>query len=828
MHRKSFNTGWTVSTISGFAAMFDRSHQPQQVTLPHDGMISKNRNSDNKTGSDNGFFPGGAFTYVKKYSMPAEDAGKKHILEFEGAYMHAAVYINGDLAGHCPHGYTTFHVDAGRYLVPGSENEIKVVTKSSNDKDSRWYSGGGLYREAALLIGDPLHIAVDGVRISTPQIEADLAAVDVATTVEYTGPVTRKAWLQADLYDADGQLTGSDRVPLTAFSGEKVTVKQRIFVRQPRLWSVESPVLYTCKVSLGDDQQTTDSENISFGIRRLQLDPQHGLRINGQTVNLRGGCIHHDNGVLGACAFAQAEERRVRILKEAGYNAIRSAHNPVSKAMLDACDRLGMLVMDEVNDTWTQNKIDFDSGLFFADWWQTIVTEMVAKDFNHPSVILYSIGNEIPEVTRPGGAALNRQLADKIRSLDSTRYITNGLNVLLAMSDRTEEIVAQLAATDPAVAQMLQNRPSQSLDAGGDINAMMATFGLVMEKGGRLPMVGAAVEEAASALDVVGYNYLESRYELDGELYPNRIIVGSETYINRIDRNWRLIKDNNHVIGDFCWTAWDYLGEAGIGRVSYDSSRGEGIYGPYPWYIAWCGAIDILGNRRPASYYQEIVWGLRQEPYIAVLRPEHFGRKFQATTWSWSDTVGSWSWPGHDGQPIQVEVYADADEVELILNGNSLGRRPSGEENRFKAVFDTVYQPGELQAIAYKDGQMIGRQTLQSAGDDLTLLADCDRMQLTAGENDLAYLMITLADGQGNLQTGRDRLVKVTVEGAATLQGFGSADPVSLENFFDSERTTFDGKVLAVIRSAAQAGPVTVRISADGCKDVTLHLETIN
>ena len=458
-------------------------------------MIAKKREATATTGDPNGFFPGGAQTYSKTWFLPQEMAGQTIVFEFEGAYMHAAVYINGDFAGHCPHGYTTFHIDAGRFLKPGQDNEIKVVTKTSNDRDSRWYSGSGLYRDVWIITGGPLHIAVDGVQITTPDVERDQAAVSIATTVDNRETRTRKVFVLSEIRNGVGQVVNSEKTPLTAYPGEKITVRQRLFVQSPDLWSPDSPALYSCHTTLLEDDILIDQQTVNFGIRKLQLDPRHGLRINGETIKMRGGCIHHDNGVLGACAFPRAEERKVRILKEAGYNAIRSAHNPISKAMLDACDRIGMLVMDELNDAWNENKSDYDSALFFADWWEFMVKAMVNKDMNHPSVVLYSIGNEIQEVVRPGGAALNRRIAEKVRQLDSSRFVTNGINVFLSMNDKNDVITATLAAIDPEVAALVAKvKEARETMANIDINTMMSLFGIIMERGASLDIVDDAIE----------------------------------------------------------------------------------------------------------------------------------------------------------------------------------------------------------------------------------------------------------------------------------------------------------------------------------------------
>ena len=612
MFRVSFNDGWEFRPkVSSFAELGGASLPYRPVTLPHDAMIAQQRvapDSETLTGGGAGaYFPGGAFEYRKTFSVPEEDRGSRIFLEFEGVYRDAMVYINGDYAGQRPYGYSLFRVDAGRFLRFGADNEIRVEARAH--QDSRWYTGAGIYRDTWLLTGGPVRIGPDGVRVATPDIDGERAVVEVATTIENDSVAIRTPRIRAEIRDSAGTVVAADEAPVSVLPAEPGTARQRLYIRGPALWSPDSPALYTARVTLTEEDGEADAETVTFGIRSLRLDPDHGLRINDETVKLRGACVHHDNGVLGAATFARAEERRVQILKDAGFNAIRMSHHPMSKAMLDACDRLGVLVMDEAFDMWTSAKSDFDYSLHFPQWWERDIEAMVAKDVNHPSVILYSIGNEIPETGSPAGAAWGRKLAEKVRSLDGTRYVTNAVNGMLTVLD-------QLAA--------LRSPPGEN--AG--INALMADPADMMNAISSSDLVTRRTAESFSVLDVAGINYAEARYDLDRDLFPNRIIVGSETFPTRIDGNWRLVKQHGNVIGDFTWTGWDYLGEVGIGRPQYATADGSRptFTAPYPYLLAGCGDIDITGHRLPASYYRQIVFGLRDRPYLAVQRPEHHGR----------------------------------------------------------------------------------------------------------------------------------------------------------------------------------------------------------
>ncbi|MBL7498228.1 DUF4982 domain-containing protein [Frankia sp. CNm7] len=836
MIRRSFNDGWSYRRKpDAFQALLGRANEGwEPVRLPHDAMVCRERDGSDPEAGHRGYFPADGYEYGKTFFVPEEYRQRRVTLEFEGVYRHARVYLNGDLARQRAHGYSNFYVRADHLLRYGVDNEVRVEARSQDD--TRWYTGGGIYRGVSIVVGGLLHVALDGVRITTPVIDDDVAVVAVATEIQNESAVTRTVEVATEIVDANGEILARDAAPVTVFPGDEAVLRQRLVVVEPRLWGVDHPYLHTCRTSVTADGERLDEQTTHFGIRSMTVDPRRGLRINGETVKLRGACIHHDNGVLGAATIDRAERRRVEILKQAGFNAIRSAHNPVSKALLDACDQLGMLVMDELSDVWTRSKSSHDYADDFASWWESDVRAMVAKDFNHPCVVFYSIGNEIPEIGGPGGAVLSRRLAEKVRALDDTRLVTNAVNGLFAGGP---ELLAPLAAGSARLenAEAEDGAAGAPAEAGGaenlDVNAAMTRFREFMPLLMTSELVTARTAEAMAYLDVAGYNYLDSRYELDRTLFPNRVIVGTETYPTDIDRNWRLVQDSSHVIGDFTWTGWDYLGEPGIGRIEYQSdpetlaATMPGYQGPFPWLAAWCGDIDITGHRRPASYYREIVFGLRSEPYLAVHRPERYGEPVRlATWWSWSDSISSWSWDGHEDKPIRIDVYSAADEVELLVNGRSIAKAPAGEKNRFTAAFETVYEPGELTAVAYTDGAETGRMSLRSATGEVRLDATADRTRITADDRDLAFVTITLVDAAGNLHNTADRRVAVELAGPGALAGFGSADPRSTENFFDTARTTFDGRALAVIRPTAP-GAITVTVTADGCAPVTARVEAV-
>ncbi|MBE8519318.1 DUF4982 domain-containing protein [Amycolatopsis sp. H6(2020)] len=813
MTRDDFNTGWSYRPkVTPFQELGGAGDTPwTPVTLPHDALISAERSADVPGGHTNGYFPGGAYEYRKTFSAPVGDRGKLVYLEFDGVYRDAVVTVNGALAGRHAFGYSRFLVRIDPHLHFGADNDIRVACRTH--LDSRWYAGCGIHRDVHLVVKEHSHLDLDGVRITTPEVDDDLAVVEIAARVGNAGPVTATLRLTAAVIDDDGAAVAHGTSPITLLPGDADTARLRLLLDRPRRWSAETPARYSARIELAHGDQVVDEEEIFFGVRTIQVDARRGLRVNGKPVKLRGACLHADNGPLGAAAIGRAEERKIELLKAAGFNAIRSSHHPASSALLEACDRLGMYVMDEAFDMWTQGKSDFDYSADFPQWWERDLEAMVAKDFNHPSVLFYSIGNEIPETGTADGGRWSRRLAEKLRTLDGTRLVTNGINGFVSALDVVLDRMRQQREADT---------PGREDDAG--VNGMMAAFSELIGQVVASPMVSERTEESFAALDVAGMNYSESRYALDRDLFPDRVIVGTESWPSVLDRTWALVREYPHVIGDFTWTGLDYLGETGIGLVRYADPAGQspGFSTGYPGLTAYCGDLDLTGHRRPVSYYREIVFGLRTEPYLAVRRPQHHGRPIAvATPWAWSDVVSSWSWPGFEGEPAHVEVYADAEEIELLLDGASTGRATVGGERAFQADFEVTYRPGELTAIAYRDGAETGRTTLRSATAGMRLALTADREQLRAGTRDLAFVEIAVTDDAGVVQNARDADVRVTVSGAGVLQAFGSGAPVTEESFAADTHRTFDGRALAVIRPTA-AGAIAVTAEAEGCAPVQL------
>ncbi|MBR4393386.1 MAG: DUF4982 domain-containing protein [Oscillospiraceae bacterium] len=817
MKKQTLRHGWTVLPGDGssLAALFMAGVQPKPVTLPHDLSVEQPRNPQEPGGSGNGFFHEEDMVYKTSLTLDTEATGKRIWLEFEAVYQNAFVYVNNAFAGKCAYGYSNFYLDISDYVSFGQPNEIKVLVKNGVPS-GRWYTGGGIYRDVNLMIAEPVHLMPDGVFVKTESVDEGVAELAVCMELANETGAMKSLILKAEIKDAEGSVAAEGWMPVTVRKNTQDTYKLRLFVKNPALWDAENPRLYSYTISVLEGETLLDSESGSFGIRKLQLDPVNGLRVNGKTVKLRGGCIHHDNGVIGTREFTLAADERVKTLKALGFNALRSSHYPMSRKLLEACDRYGMYVMDEYSDVWTSSKVAYDYGVHMTEWWEHDIANLVRKDKNHPCVILYSIGNEIPEVGNKLDVAWGKKLADRIRELDPTRYVVNSMNLMLAGMDMLMKMAA--------------DSQQHSAEGSGEINSMMSNWGEIMIQLMQSPMLAKLTEEAASQVDVVGYNYALPRYEPEGSEYPNRILVGSETNPPDLDKNWEAVEKLPYVIGDFDWTAWDYLGETGIGGYAYGENCTNpmgAMYSPYPWKAAYCGDVNLIGDRRPITYWREMIWGFRTAPYIAVQPPLHYGEKKHGSQWCFSDAVRSWNHKDYVGKGVVVEVYAVADEVELLVNGRSLGRKATGEPRKYIAVFDTVYEPGKLEAIAYQNGVEIGRDVLATANDEVKLVADVKMTSdtLPADASDIAFVDVSVVDEEGRLNMDEVLRVAVSVEGPAELIGYGTADPAGEENYYDTEAKTYEGRIRAAVR-ATGAGEIRVNfVSGDMTCSVTILSE---
>lgn len=798
MKKINLNADWTYWPKSG-------EQNAQKIHLPHDAMIHRQRIKKLKNGSYTGFYPSGDYMYQKTLFGAEAYRDQCLILEFEGVYMYSTVFLNGEKLGGHAYGYNNFYIDLTDKLRIGEDNELLVDVHCSQVPNARWYPGNGIYRPVWLHVGSKDHIALDGVQIITEQ--TDPAQIRVKTQIEGEGDI------KVSVFDGDRNVSEGD--------GNDCLLT----IPHAKLWDEDHPNLYKAVVQLLREKQVLDTQELSFGIRKLAWSAETGLTVNGKRTLLRGGCVHHDNGILGACDFEAASFRKVRILKEAGFNAIRSAHYPISKSMLKACDELGMFIMDEAFDNWSEPTGQYGYTLEFDSDWQDDLRKMVLKDRNHPSVVMYSIGNEISDTAKPAGVELAGKMTELCHGLDDTRPVlvcpnlfmnmlsTMGVNFSLGDGNK----LSKEDVTDPTL-----EAPDSEMGGSVAINFLVMTGPTLMdllltpkrsEKG-----VGPVYEK----VDIAGYNYGTKVYEGHHKLNPDRIIVGSETHPADIAQTWPLVEKNPYIIGDFMWTAWDYLGEVGVGLVQYGKSAGAYIK-PYPTVSAYTGAIDLIGHRDLYSHLAAIVWGKETKPYIAVQPPNHAGEKKHYSLYRKTDAFESWTWPGYEGKKTSVEVYSIGAFVELYQDGRCLGRK---KLRNYMASFPAVYRPGVLVAVSYDvSGAVLGRSTLRTAGNTRKLTVVTDKTRLTANGEDLAFVDLAVTDDIGIVHVLDDCPIGVTVEGAGCLQGLGTGNPKPEEPYDGTLCRCYQGRAQAVIRSSREPGPITVTIRAAGCKDVTLELQ---
>lgn len=705
---------------------------------------------------------GGIGWYRKHFKISAADRGKVVSIRFDGVYMDADVWINGHHLGGHPYGYTPFSFELTRWLKPIGESNLLAVRVRNLGQNSRWYSGSGIYRHVWLIVTDTVRVADGGIAVTTPNVTPETATVNVATTIQNSRNDEIAATVRVRLTDhGDSALKSADATVVIPANG-KTKTEQDIEIASPKLWSPETPTLYRAAVEVLIDGKRVDQAETTFGIRTIRFDAVTGFTLNGKPVKLKGGCLHHDNGPLGSAAIDRAEERRIEIMKANGFNAIRTSHNPPSPAFLDACDRLGMLVIDEAFDMWERPKKPQDYARFFKEWSDRDLAAMVLRDRNHPSVILWSIGNEINERADPSGVEIGRRLAEAVHRVDPTRPVT------------------------AAICHFWDHPGRPWSDT----------------------------HKAFEVLDVGGYNYKWQQYEPDHQKSPQRIMAGTESYPREAFENWRAVLKNPYVIGDFVWTGMDYFGEAGIGHAVLDNEK-QSFLRPWPWFNAYCGDIDVCGFKKPQSYFRDVVWG-RSMLEMAVHAPIPQGRTEKISDWGWPDEQRSWTWPGQEGKPMQVTVYSSLETVRLELNGQTVGEKPVSADTKLTARFELPYAPGELRAVGLVRGQPAATLSFRSAGPPKGLRLSPDRRTLGDDRNDLSFVTVEVIDETGKLVPDAAVPVHFTVRGQGELAAVGSGHPSDAASFRAPVRTTFRGRCLAILRPIGQPGSITLEASAGG------------
>jgi beta-galactosidase len=761
---------------------------PPQVIGPFDP-----RNSAG--GGSTAYTVGGIGWYRKRFRLPGLvdaaarglDVAQRHVeLRFDGVYQNADVWLNGVHLGFHPYGYTSFAFDLTPHLNHAGTNVLAVRVDNSG-RTSRWYSGSGIYRHTWLTVTGPVRIPLWGVSVTTPVVSGRQSVAHVEVSVANLGGRPSAAAVRVTVLDPRGHVVAvRDTSAGSVAPGGTAASTLDIPIDSAALWSPDSPSRYTARTDLLVGGRVVDTVATRFGIRSLLWRGDVGFLLNGRPVRVDGGCVHHDHGPLGAVALARSAERKVEILKAAGFNAIRTAHNPPEPALLDACDRLGMLVMDEFVDMWDTGKNPQDYSVYFAQWWQRDLTSMVLRDRNHPSVVIWSLGNEITDNTH---GQRGTEMANLLRSLDTTRPITLGGGSTFGPGD-----------------------PSWQYVDVGDVH----------------------------------YNANGQGYASFHAAHPERAMTQSESFPATISQDTTFVHDNVWAVGNWVWAAWDYLGEAGIGKtpippVGTAATIGDqsvmpgwsiartlhhswGGFGyPYPYFQANCGDLDLIGQRKPQNHWRAAVSG-RSPVELLVERPAPPGTEQVAVWWGYYDELASWTWEVEPGQPMTVHVYTPGDAVTLLLNGTAIATGPVTAADRAVATFVVPYATGDLTAIARRNGREIGRRTLTTASTPAGLRLTSDVRDLTTDRDDLAHVLVEVVDHRG--QVVPDAVVGVTfqVDGAGELAAVGNGNPHNVDSFTRPRHQTWHGRALAILRPAKQPGTVTLTATAPGLRTARLTL----
>lgn len=779
MIRKLISNGWKFAKfVECWEFPTQSADKYEDVNLPHDYQISAPREREMQSGYNSGCFPHARGRYVKHIFV---DKPCHRILDIDGAYMYTQVFFNENHMATHPNGYTPMLVDLTPYTVCGMHNKLVITTTPVRDS-SRWYTGNGVYRDVYLWEGGNIRIEPWDMFVSTVSADENLANIRLKFTVsaDYNADITARF----TLFAPDKREILAEELSLCVTGNAKTDAEHTLTVSRPSLWDTETPSIYTLKTEIFESGTLLDTTLTDFGIRTVVADKDRGLLLNGKPIKLRGGCIHQDHGALGAVALPAAEERKVRKLKEAGFNALRMAHNPPSLAFLEACDRLGMIVMEEIFDVWNKPKLANDYHLFFEDWAVRDAKWTVLRDRNHPCIFSYSIGNEIKEIDGTRGAAeWSKLLTETVKSVDDTRMVTSGIIRLVT-------VLPSDAIDPPDYADYIKKKHTpQNVEQASKI-----------------------AEAYESPLDVPGYNYYHPNHEAERALHPDKPMWASETYTLPFYDQWQEVMRNDYLMGDFCWTAIDNIGEAGAGRGEWESEGAHGGFlAPYPWRLCYQGALDLCAYRMPRSYFKEAVWLGNIPPRIFVTHPEHFGEFFKGSDWRWWDVNESWTYDDkYIGKPIKVETYTDAEQIDWYVNGKKVGK---SVPEKAIASLDTVYEKGEITAVAYKSGVEVSRYTLRTSGAAYAISVCPENAEFAADGRDLCYFDISITDSDGNIIADAEREISCTVTGGKLLAVF-SGHPCNEDDYSSNRCHTFKGRALAVV-SSKNAGEVSINVCSD-------------
>lgn len=776
----------------------------QTIDLPHDFSIMDISSKDTDetigpfskkspgNGNTVGHVLGGTAWYRKTFSLDKANDGKSAIIKFDGVYMISEIWVNGEKVGANQNGYTPFWFDITKFFKKSGAKNTIAVKVDNNGVNSRWYSGSGIYRDVSLILTEKLHVGIWGTKITTNKLEANKALVDVEIELENETKLDAPIDVLINIKDSKGIIVSSLPTKATLLAFNKAQIKHQLTIANPHLWDIDSPQLYTAQIIITKAKKTIDSYEQKFGVRVIELSAKEGFKLNGKTVSLKGACLHHDNGYLGAAAIERAEKRKVELLKKSGFNAIRCSHNPPSEVFLNACDELGMLVINEFTDVWENYKNADDYSNFFTQNWEKDLTAMMKRDRNHPSIIMWSIGNEIPKKSIEEGVNTAKKLVNKVKELDASRFVTEAVPSFLVH--------------------------------GGWKN----TYNYF------------------DLLDASGYNYMYKKYEEDHEKYPNRVMYGSESFPNEAFEYWDAVEQKPYVIGDFVWTGMDYIGEAALGTSKYvkeiKPSRMQTMDGipvgtnpkrifdymattPSLWpnYISWCGDLDLMGDKKPQSLYRDILWD-KSLLEMNVHEPTPDGLLEEVSLWGWPNEKPIWDWAGSENKPLNVRVFSKASLMKLELNGVLIGEKKISKTDKYIANFTVPYQSGKLTAIAFENGKEIARKTLVTPNTPTKLRLTADRLEIKSDKRDLSFVKAELVDNDGNLVTTVSKEIEFSIDGVGQIVATGNASPVDMQSVNNLKLKTFNGKAQAIIRAKGVMGKITVKVNGQDLKSGTLNI----
>lgn len=776
------------------------------LDLPHDWSIEADFSLKNPATPGGGALPGGIGWYRKDFVVDKSDEGKNVYIDFDGIYWNSKVWINGHLLGERPNGYISFRYDLTPYIKVGERNVIAVRVDNSKQPNSRWYSGSGIYRNVRLVTTNALHVDLWGTYVTTPTVTKDNAEIKIETNIKNSSDLSQTFELYSILIDKDGKEIAGINNSESVGVGENISMNQSLKVSNPILWSIDNPYLYKIVTRIEQNGKLVDEYETPLGIRYFSFDPNKGFFLNGESVKIKGVCNHHDLGFLGAAVNTRAIERQLEILKEMGCNGIRTSHNPPAPELLDLCDKMGFIVMDEAFDMWRKKKSPYDYSQYFPEWHERDLTDLILRDRNHPSIFMWSIGNEILEQwSHINADTLDLQQANMVlnfaNTLNKKDIDAKELHVNSLLTIKLADIAKKLDPTRPITTGNNETEPSNHIFRSG-------------------------------AMDIIGFNYHENNWVNFHEKFPNQKLIITESTSGLMSRGyyempsdsmniwperwdkpferpvhhcssydnchvpwgsthedtWRLVKNYDHISGVYLWTGFDYLGE------------------PTPFWwpsrSSYFGVIDLAGFPKDIYYMYQSEWTNKDVLHI----------------------FPHWNWK--EGQTVDIWAYFNnADEVELFLNGLSLGKKAK-EKDVYHVFWRVPFQKGTLKAVSYKDGKEVLTREVKTTGDPISIKLTADRQTIKADGKDLSFITVEALDAEGNPVPVADNLINFTIEGDGFIAGTDNGDPTDPNSLKKPSRKLFSGKALAVVQSHKKAGKIILKATSSNLKQASIEINS--